>query len=159
MQFESAFPSLTKVHAAPWQGEKNEDAEVADSRARRGLTQLLFTIPSGQDMIAFRSKLQPVVTCPAHEQVAGSVNPLTKLTSKSALGVPNHSTKLASIRVESVVMGKLASLMAMFPIQRPARRRWPRRPVRWSPAKAADRRWWECRPYHRARWRWGRYAS
>ncbi len=35
-QFESAFPSLTKVHAAPWQGEKNEDAEVAASRARRG---------------------------------------------------------------------------------------------------------------------------
>ncbi len=32
-------------------------------------------------MIAFRSKLQPVVTCPAHEQVAGSVNPLLAVRS------------------------------------------------------------------------------
>jgi len=80
------------------------------------LTQLLLSSPDGHGAIAFRSKLQPVVTDPPQEQVAGSVNPLTKLTSKSALGMPNQSTKLASISVLSVVMGKLASLIAMLPI-------------------------------------------
>jgi hypothetical protein len=121
-QFESALPSLTKVHAAPWQGAKNEVAEVAASSDLRGLAQPLFVRPwfahgqfaffgvcyakcnekkytraprmswgaiigvwergervkltEGHDISAARSMLQPVVTEPAQEQVAGTVKPL-----------------------------------------------------------------------------------
>jgi hypothetical protein len=178
------LPSFTKVHAAPWQGAKNEVAEVAASSALRGLAQPLFCTPwfahgqfaffgvdyakcyekytrapriswgailggwrggeraqltRGHVVSAFRSMLQPVVTAPSQEQVAGSVKPFlqksnnqlpaqlvwnqapsftyTKLTSKSALGVPNQEAKFASMSVESVLMENWASLMAMFPTQ------------------------------------------
>ena len=45
MQFESALPSLTKHHAAPSQGWKKEDAEVASKLLRRGLAQAPFFTP------------------------------------------------------------------------------------------------------------------
>jgi len=111
----SALPSLTKVHAAPSQGAKNDDAETAASFDLRGLAQAFSEVPPGQLASALRSMLQPVLTTPLQEQVAGSVKPLTKLMSKSALGMPNHSTKLASISVEADEMENAASLIPIFP--------------------------------------------
>lgn len=48
-QFESALPSLTKVHAAPSHAEKNESAEVAVSLDRRGFAQAPFEKPCYND--------------------------------------------------------------------------------------------------------------